>query len=64
MPSKETCIEAGDTVILYGRDALFAELTERPKGPAGDQAHHRAVAAQHDVAEHEEDREQGRVNRA
>ncbi|MDQ4097814.1 MAG: TrkA C-terminal domain-containing protein [Actinomycetota bacterium] len=64
VPSKATRIEAGDTVILYGRDALFAELTDRRTGPAGDQAHRKAVAAQHEVAEHEEEREHGRVEHA
>jgi hypothetical protein len=64
VPSKTTRIEAGDTVILYGRDALFAELTDRRTGPAGDRAHQEAVAAQHDVAEHEEELENGRIDHA
>lgn len=64
VPSKATTIEAGDTLILYGRDGLFAELTERRRGPAGDEAHREAVAAQHEVAEQEEDPQQGRVNQA
>ena len=63
VPSKQTRIEPGDTMILYGRDALFAELTERRKGPAGDEAHRQAVAEQHQVAEHEEEHEHGRANR-
>jgi hypothetical protein len=44
VPTKETRIEAGDTVILYGRDGRFAELTSRPAGAAGDNAHQRAAA--------------------
>lgn len=53
VPTKETRIESGDTVILYGRDALFAELTARPRGAEGDHAHHRAVSSQRDVAAQE-----------
>lgn len=54
VPTKGTRIEAGDTAILYGRDGRFAELTARPRGPAGDQAHQGAVAAQAEVAEEED----------
>ncbi|HVM02127.1 MAG TPA: TrkA C-terminal domain-containing protein [Acidimicrobiales bacterium] len=53
VPTRETCIEAGDTAILYGRDGAFAELTARPRGEAGDEAHARAVALQHAVARRE-----------
>ncbi len=53
VPTKNTRIEAGDTVILYGRDERFAELTARPAGEAGDQAHRAAVAAQHHSADQE-----------
>ncbi len=34
-PGKDTAIEPGDTVILYGRDTVLAELDSRPA--AGDQ---------------------------
>lgn len=57
VPNKETTIQAGDTVILYGRDGRFAELTARPRARAGDEAHRRAVAAQEEVAEQQDDRE-------
>ena len=53
VPTKETVVEAGDTLILYGRDGRFAELTSRQAGPQGDEAHRRAVAVQHDVADQE-----------
>lgn len=57
VPNRDTRIEAGDTVILYGRDEVFAELTARPRGPEGEAAHARAVAVQNEVAEREEEEE-------
>lgn len=42
-PGKDTCIHAGDTVILYGRDACCKELTARVAGTPGDQAHREAT---------------------
>ena len=47
VPTKDTRIEPGDTLILYGRDGRFAELTARRPGASGDQAHRAAVAAEH-----------------
>ena len=44
-PGKETVIEAGDTVILYGCDSVLCELDERRKGSDGDEAHHREATA-------------------
>ncbi len=55
VPNKHTRIEPGDTLILYGRDGRFAELTVRGAGSAGDDAHERAVATQQDVADHEQE---------
>jgi len=55
VPNRDTRIEAGDVVILYGRDEVFAELTARPRGPEGDAAHARAVTDQNEMAEREED---------
>ena len=34
-PGKDTIIDAGDTVILYGRDAVLAELDSRPATDPG-----------------------------
>lgn len=42
-PGKQTMIQAGDVVILYGRDRVLAELDERKAGPEGDEAHRREV---------------------
>lgn len=61
VPTKETRIDPGDALILYGRDGGFAELTTRRAGPDGDEAHAQAVAAQHEVAAHERRQEQGRL---
>jgi hypothetical protein len=41
IPGKETVIEPGETVIMYGRDDVFADLAGRPSGPEGDRAHER-----------------------
>ncbi|MBW3614396.1 MAG: TrkA C-terminal domain-containing protein [Actinobacteria bacterium] len=56
VPTKHTRIEAGDTLILYGRDGRFAELTSRPAGEAGAQAHQRAVASHNDEVDQETER--------
>ena len=61
VPTKHTRIEPGDTLILYGRDGRFAELTARPAGAGGDEAHQRAVARQLEVADREDDQERGRL---
>ncbi len=55
VPGKHTRIEAGDTLVIYGRDGRFAELTARRPGASGDQAHLRAVTDQREVAEEEEE---------
>ncbi|HVL27784.1 MAG TPA: TrkA C-terminal domain-containing protein [Acidimicrobiales bacterium] len=53
VPSGETRIEAGDTLILYGRDGRFAELTTRQPGRLGEAARAQAVAEQEAVADRE-----------
>lgn len=59
VPDGDTIVHEGDTMILYGRDARFAELTCRPQGPEGDDAHRHAVAHQAEVAEREEEEAAG-----
>lgn len=44
VPIQETCVWRGDTLVLYGRRPLLAELDRREAGPAGDRAHREAVA--------------------
>jgi K+/H+ antiporter YhaU regulatory subunit KhtT len=48
VPTKETRVDAGDTLILYGRDGTFVDLTERQAGAAGDRAHEMAVVGHPD----------------
>ena len=59
VPTKNTRIEPGDTLILYGRDGRFAELTARPPGVEGDEAHVRAVLRQQEVADREQAQARG-----
>ena len=54
VPTKHTRIEPGDTMILYGRDGRFAELTARPAGAEGDIDHERAVDRQQELTEREQ----------
>jgi K+/H+ antiporter YhaU regulatory subunit KhtT len=49
VPDKNTRILGGDTLILYGRDGRFVELTERQAGTEGDRAHELAVAEPEDA---------------
>lgn len=61
VPRKQTRVEPGDTLILYGRDGRFVELTSRRAGAEGDASHQRAVAEQEDVADEEQEWERGRL---
>ncbi len=45
-PTGRTVVRPGDVLILYGRGESLRELDERLAGPAGDAAHHEAVAEQ------------------
>ena len=49
VPDKNTRILAGDTLILYGRDGRFVELTERQAGREGDRAHELATVDPEDA---------------
>ncbi|TWT85990.1 potassium/proton antiporter [Posidoniimonas polymericola] len=51
-PTGDTTIEAGDTLILYGRVERIEELDERRHGRRGDAAHKEAVE------EHEQEKEE------
>jgi hypothetical protein len=48
-PTGQTAIEAGDTVIAYGRLDHLQDLDDRHRGVAGDIAHEEAVAEQQEV---------------
>ncbi len=43
-PIGPTRVEAGETLVVYGRNDDVADLSDRPAGPAGDEEHRRAVA--------------------
>jgi hypothetical protein len=43
-PTGHTPVREGDTLVVYGRGELVAELDGRPAGPAGDRAHQESVA--------------------
>ena len=45
-PVGGTRVHAGDTLILYGLDERLCELDRRKRGPAGDEAHRRALEEQ------------------
>jgi hypothetical protein len=42
VPNKETTLEPGDELIMYGHDETLADLDCRSQGGAGDDAHRRA----------------------
>ena len=44
VPIPQTHVRSGDTLVVYGRGSLVADLDHRPAGPTGDQAHAAAVA--------------------
>lgn len=55
VPSRDTSIEAGDTVILYGRNTDFPRLSAREASAEGDRLHDEAVRQQEAVAREEEE---------
>ena len=54
VPTGSTVVQAGDTLVIYGREGSLCELDRRRAGVAGDRAHREAIAAQEQVEEHEE----------
>lgn len=46
VPRYDTCVEAGDTLVAYGRSERLCEIDRRPAGPRGDARHAEAVAEQ------------------
>ena len=51
VPTGNTVINAGDTILAYGRLDHLEELSDRHKGKAGDQAHEEAVREQVELIE-------------
>ena len=52
-PNGDTLVEPGDTLILYGRNAVLENLDQRMKGWVGDVQHHELAAEQE--RQHEEE---------
>jgi hypothetical protein len=50
-PRGRTTVAAGDTVFLYGRSIVAADLDDRPDSPRGDFAHEQAVVEQEHLLE-------------
>lgn len=52
-PNGDTTIEAGDNIIIYGRDSTVAELSQRQRGWTGDMKHYQEVTKTERVREAE-----------
>jgi hypothetical protein len=50
-PKGSSIVHAGDTLILYGRQSLLTELSNRKKGAEGGQAHKQALDKQRHLLE-------------
>jgi hypothetical protein len=57
-PKGPVRIKAGDTVILYGRSPVLAELDQRRSDWSGDVAHQRSVAEQAQVLQEQAERDE------
>ena len=51
-PRFDTRIQAGDTLLLYGRSERLAELDDRQSGASGDEVHEQAVEEHRERAPH------------
>jgi len=49
-PRGSAVVHAGDTLVLYGRSTVLAELDRRPADPHGDAAHAEAVAEHREIS--------------
>lgn len=57
-PRRETCVRAGDLLLVYGRERSLAQLDRRRDGIWGDREHRTAVEELRAAREREEQREQ------
>ncbi|MGI8658351.1 MAG: potassium transporter TrkA, partial [Candidatus Limnocylindria bacterium] len=44
VPTRETVVQSGDTLVMYARAGLLEELDHRRRGAEGEEAHERAKA--------------------
>jgi hypothetical protein len=51
MPTRETVLRIGDTIVLYSRAGQLAELNTHRRGAAGTEARWEGVERQEHVAE-------------
>lgn len=58
-PTGRTVVRAGDTLLIYGRDAVVRDLDQRHAGGEGDRAHLEAIAEQQRIIADEQRREAG-----
>jgi len=58
-PTGHTLLRSGDTLLLYGRDAVVRSLDQRRAGGEGDRAHLDAIAEQQRVIADEQRRDAG-----
>lgn len=59
VPTRDTMLLAGDTVLVYGHDDAIGALADRRRGSAGDESHSRGVAASRARGERDPDRHGG-----
>ena len=58
-PRGETRPQAGDTVLLYGRSPILADLDRRRADTGGERAHRTAIEEQRRVRRHEREEAEG-----
>jgi hypothetical protein len=65
-PTGDTCLHESDTVLLYGREAVLADIDARPKGRSGEAARRRTAAEHRRLVaeEREHDPEDGPADRS
>lgn len=59
VPTKDTVLQPGDTVLVYGHDDALQALAQRPRGPGGDAAHSKGVDASQARGEHDRSAHRG-----
>jgi hypothetical protein len=58
-PTGHTRVRVGDTLVVYGRGTLVAELDDRRAGPDGDRAHQESVAFERHLVESQTETDEG-----
>jgi hypothetical protein len=58
-PTGHTRVRDGDTLVVYGRGELIAELDRRVAGPAGDHAHQESIEFERRLVAAQTERDEG-----